>query len=215
MLCRVITQDAAPKHLHDALSQLAEIRTAVDRSACFRGYRAAPVAGSGVLAGVAALIQHWMLPDPLLHPAAWLLLWTVTATLSLALVMVEVVARYGWTVCDLQRSGTWRAVGCFAPCLVAGVLLTIAVFEARSAAAGLLPGLWSMLFALGVFASRPVLPRAMLWLGVWYLLAGWLVLMFSQGSLAPWTMFVPFGIGQLAAAVVLYWQLERPARSST
>lgn len=200
-------------HLHDALSQLAEIRTAVDRSACFRGYRAAPVAGSGALAGIAALIQHWMMPEPLAHPAAWLLLWTVTAALSLALVMAEVIARYGWTVSELQRSGTWRAVGCFAPCLVAGVLLTIAVIETRPAAAGLLPGLWSIVFSLGVFASRPVLPWPMVWIGMWYLLAGWLSLMFAHESLAPWTMFVPFGIGQLAASAVLYWQLERSVRS--
>jgi hypothetical protein len=195
--------------LHDALSQIAEIRTAVDRSACFRGYRAAPVAGSGALAGVAALIQLWTFDEPLQHLAAYLALWTGTAAVSLAVVMVEVVARYGWSVTELRRSGTWRAVGCFAPCLVAGLLTTIGIYEMQPAAAGLLPGLWSVLFSLGVFASRPVLPRSMVWIGVWYLLAGWFVLMFSQGSLAPWTMFVPFGIGQFCSAAVLYWQLER------
>jgi hypothetical protein len=195
--------------LHDALSQIAEIRTAVDRSACFRGYRAAPVAGSSGLAGAAALLQHWTIDDPAQHLPAYLVLWTGTAAISLVLVALEVVARYGWSVAELQRSGTWRAVNCFAPCLLAGVLLTIGVCEMQPAAAGLLPGLWSVLFALGVFASRPVLPRPIVWIGVWYLLAGWLVLMFSQGSLAPWTMFVPFGIGQFCSAAVLYWQLER------
>jgi hypothetical protein len=191
------------------LSQIAEIRTAVERSACFRGYRSAPVAGSGALAGVAALIQFWMVQDPAQHLAAYLALWTGTAAVSLTLVMLEVIARYGWSVTELQRSGTCRAAGYFAPCLIAGVLLTTGICELQPAAAGLLPGLWSILFSLGVFASRPVLPRPMIWIGVWYLLAGWLVLMFSKGSMAPWTMFVPFGIGQLAAAAVLYWQLER------
>jgi hypothetical protein len=202
-------------HLHDALCQIAEIRTAVDRSACFRGYRAAPVAASGALAAVAALIQFWTIDEPLQQLAPYLALWIGTAGLSLALVMAEVVARYGWSIVELRRSGTCRAAGYFAPCLFAGILVTTGICEVRPDAAALLPGLWSILFSFGAFASRPVLPRQMIWIGVWYLLAGWLVLMLAQGpqSLAPWAMFVPFGIGQMAAAAVLYWQLERSAHS--
>jgi hypothetical protein len=43
--------------------------------------------------------------------------------------------------------------------------------------------------------------------GVWYLAAGLAWLAFANGAHAysPWAMAVPFGIGQLLIAAVLYW----------
>ena len=75
----------------------------------------------------------------------------------------------------------------------------------------MLPGLWSILFGLGVFASRHFLPRATLGVGIFYEAAGVFCLAAAQGdhALAPWSMAVPFGFGQLLSAAVLYWTLER------
>ena len=75
---------------------------------------------------------------------------------------------------------------------------------------GLLPGLWSILFSLGVFASRRLLPRAIVGVAWFYLLAGLGCLAMAQGeaSLSPWAMGIPFGGGQLLAAAVLYRTLE-------
>ena len=40
----------------------------------------------------------------------------------------------------------------------------------------LLPGVWALFHALGLFASRLHLPRAVGWVGLWYLAAGgWLL----------------------------------------
>ena len=36
----------------------------------------------------------------------------------------------------------------------------------------MLPGLWSILFSLGIFASYRLLPRETFWLAVYYLAAG-------------------------------------------
>ena len=75
----------------------------------------------------------------------------------------------------------------------------------------MLPGVWSVLFSLGVFASLPMLPRAAFSIGLHYLLAGLLCLRFAHGeaALAPWTMTLTFGVGQLLSAVILYCTLER------
>ena len=76
----------------------------------------------------------------------------------------------------------------------------------------MLPGLWAILFGLGVFASRRVLPRGTVVVGAWYLLAGILCLSLrkqQQDFGFARQMAVTFGGGQLLAAAVLYWMLER------
>ncbi len=76
----------------------------------------------------------------------------------------------------------------------------------------MLPGLWAVLFSLGVFASCRLLPKPTFWVGVFYLLAGCVGLIFGPGDLAlsPWLMGGTFGTGQLLTACILYWTLERP-----
>jgi hypothetical protein len=69
----------------------------------------------------------------------------------------------------------------------------------------MLPGLWQVVFSLGVFSSCQFLPRAIFAVGVWYLAAGLICLALGNGAwtLSPWIMGVPFGVGQLLVAVVL------------
>jgi len=68
------------------------------------------------------------------------------------------------------------------------------------------PGLWQVIFSLGFLASCRSLPRPMYAVGVWYLAAGLTCLALAGGahSLSPWAMAVPFGIGQLLMAAILY-----------
>ena len=74
----------------------------------------------------------------------------------------------------------------------------------------MLPGLWELIFSLGVFASCRFLPRQMFAVGVWYLACGLTCLMAASGSkaLSPWEMGIPFGVGQLLVAVVLQYCFE-------
>ena len=75
----------------------------------------------------------------------------------------------------------------------------------------MLPGLWSLLFGMGVFASCRLLPSLVVWAGFYYVVCGCVLLSLGQGehSLKPWQMAVPFGGGQLLVAAILYWTLER------
>ena len=70
----------------------------------------------------------------------------------------------------------------------------------------MLPGLWQVLFSLGIFASCRLLPRATFGVAVFYLASGLTCLALARGEAAfsPWAMGLPFGVGQLLAAAVLY-----------
>ena len=111
----------------------------------------------------------------------------------------------------LKWQTTWLVVEQMLPALVAGALVTAGLLRWAPHAGGLLPGLWQLLFALGIFASCRHLPRGIVAIGCWYLATGFLCLRLSEGAqaLSPWLMAVPFGLGQLAAAAILYWTLER------
>jgi peptidoglycan/LPS O-acetylase OafA/YrhL len=97
------------------------------------------------------------------------------------------------------------AVEQFLPAGVAGALLTAVLLRYAPQSLWMLPGLWQIVFGLGVFASCRFLPRSMLAVGVWYLAAGLCCLAFASGgqAMAPWTMGVPFCVGQLLVAGVL------------
>jgi hypothetical protein len=71
----------------------------------------------------------------------------------------------------------------------------------------LLPGMWQVLVSLGVFASVRSLPRSVALAGAWYFVAGFTVLLLASQShaLSPWTMGLPFAIGQSLMATILYF----------
>jgi DNA-binding MarR family transcriptional regulator len=95
----------------------------------------------------------------------------------------------------------------FLPSLLAGIAVTAALARPDRIASGvvLLPGLWSLLYGLGTVASLPYLPRLAAAVAAWYLLASWLLLSFVEGPVpSGWSVGLPFGVGQLLAAGVLY-----------
>jgi hypothetical protein len=197
--------------LNEALTQISEIRQQMARSQVFRGYRSVTTAFSGVVAIAVAVVQSQLLPAPAAHPMKFLWLWVSAASLSLIVVAAEIIVRGRRSASVLQRDLSVLAIEQFIPCVVGGGLLTAVVANFAPTALWMLPGLWSILFGLGVFASCQVLPRQMFWIGGYYLLAGLACLVEAQGGSAfsPWAMALPFGVGQLLTSVILYWTLER------
>jgi hypothetical protein len=197
--------------LHEALTQISEIRQQVARTETFRGYRAAPVAFSAVVACLAAGFQQTLLPDAAENLAGYLSLWIGAALLSMAVTGVAMIWHCKQSTSSLTIPNTVLAVGQFAPSVVAGGLVTFVLFRQLPEAAWMLPGLWSIFFSLGIFASYRLLPKATFWIGVFYMMAGILGLLWARDAFAfsPWAMGVPFGVGQLLSAAILYWTLER------
>src|SRR6202011_4128868 len=100
---------------------------------------------------------------------------------------------------------THAAVEQFLPAIVAGVLLTVVLVRTAPEVTWMSPGLWELIFSLGIFASCRFLPRRMFGVGLWYLAAGLacLAVESSHQTLSPWAMGIPFGVGQLLVASVL------------
>ena len=197
--------------LHEALDQLSEIRLQIARTESFRGYRSATAAFSGIVAIATATIQFAVVPEPVADPRAYLMLWIAAAILSVAVTGIEMVARCRRAASPTAVRMTWMAVEQFLPCTIAGAVLTFVVALRAPESVWLLPGLWGILFSLGIFASSRLLPRQVIWVGLYYLVGGALSLAFAQGKAAfsPWAMGGTFGGGQLLAATVLYLTLER------
>ncbi len=101
----------------------------------------------------------------------------------------------------------YQAAEQFLPSAVAGVLLAAMLWKFAPDTLWMLPGLWQVLVSLGVFASVRSLPRTVALGGAFYFLAGFTVLMLASQShtLSPWTMGMPFAIGQSLMATILYF----------
>ncbi|HYE17325.1 MAG TPA: hypothetical protein VEA69_02715 [Tepidisphaeraceae bacterium] len=206
--------------LNEALSQITEIRRQMARAGLFRGYRSVTAAFSGCVAIVAACLQSVLVPMPHRNTRGFMFVWLAAAVVSLVAAAVHMIVRCRRADSPLQKDLTVLAAEQFAPCLAGGALLTIAMNLFAREHLFMLPVCWAVLFSMGVFASRQVLPRAITIVGGYYMLAGLVALAVTASEsgdhallFSPWTMGTIFGVGQFLAAGVLYWTLERdPAR---
>jgi uncharacterized membrane protein len=191
--------------LRQALAEIRAIRTQVARGTQFRGYGPRSNAASGVLAlGVAALQARWFSGSP--HAVSeFLAIWVATAALCVCMSAWETVTRARRVHDGFAKEMTHAAVEQFLPAIMAGILLTVVLMRASPQSTWMLPGLWELLFSLGVFASCRFLPRPMFCVGLWYLASGLACLAIAslQQTLSPWEMGIPFGVGQLLIASVL------------
>ena len=194
------------KELQRALSEIQSIRNQVARGTEFRGYGPASIAVSGVLALlVAALQTQWTAKHAQIDLAVWLSVWAGTAAVSVLLTSIETFARARRVHVGFAREMIQSAVEQFLPAVMVGFLLTVVLVRVAPQECWMLPGLWQLIFSLGVFASCRFLPRQMFAVGVWYLAAGLFCLAVGSTTrtLSPWAMGIPFGVGQLLVAGVL------------
>jgi hypothetical protein len=195
------------RDLNKALSDISSIRMQLARSTDFRGYGPATLAATGVLAFAAAVAQtHW-LPDPERHIPAYLATWISTAIVSAALIGVEMFARTKRIHTGMADKMIWMAVEQFLPSVAAGGLSTFVLMRYAPSVLWMLPGLWQVIFALGVFSSCRFLPRPMIAAGMWYLFTGLFCISLGNArAFSPWAMGVPYGAGQLLVAGILLYK---------
>ena len=192
-----------------ALDQIAAIHEQMAKGEVYRGYRSLPVAGSGLIGIVAA----WLQPATIgaADPVAFVLYWTAVAAAAALVGSSEILYAYAMEHDLAARRQTRRVVGQFLPSLAGGALITVCFTHLSTALVPLLPGLWAICFGLGTFASRPYLPKASGWVALFYYAAGFVLLWIARGPepLSPWWIGGTFATGQMLAALVLWWNLER------
>lgn len=201
------------RDLNKALSDITDIRRQVAQSTEFRGYGPATLATTGALAVVAAVLQAIWLPQPAAHVPEYMAIWVSTAGVSAALIATQMWTRSRRMHSDMAADMIRMAVEQFLPSVLAGSLLALALALVAPRVLWLIPGLWQIIFALGVFSSCRFLPRPMLAAGAWYLLTGLACVALGDArALSPWAMGIPFGAGQVLVAAVLYFRAPETER---
>lgn len=192
-----------------ALDQIEEIHRQIAKGEVYRGYRSLPLALSGLM-GLAAA---WLQPAALgaADPIGFVLYWSAIATGAAFIGSSEIIYNYIVHEDASGRRRTRKVVGQFLPSLVAGVAITVCVTHLSADLVPLLPGLWAICFGIGVFASRPYLPRASGWIALFYYTVGFTLLWIARGPgpLTGWSVGGTFAAGQILGAIVLWWNLER------
>jgi hypothetical protein len=190
--------------LNKALGDISSIRRQMAQSTEFRGYGPATLGATGLLAIVSAGLQAVWLPDPASRNLTYLAMWTTTAILSAALIVSQMVTRSQRIHSGMADAMIRMAVEQFLPAAGAGGLLTLVLLRNVPSAFWMLPGLWQIIFSLGVFSSCRFLPHPMSIAGTWYLFTGLICVSLGDNrALSPWTMGISFGVGQLLVAAIL------------
>jgi len=192
-----------------ALDQIAEIHEQIAKGEVYRGYRSLPIAASGAIGVTAAWIQP---AEVARDPIAFAVYWMVVAVAAMFVGSSEILYNYAVHDSASGRRRTRKVVGQFLPSVFAGGAIAVCFCRLDPSLVVLLPGLWAICFGLGAFASRPYLPRASGWVALFYYAAGFVLLSIGRGNgagFSGWWIGITFGTGQLLAALVLWWNLER------
>jgi hypothetical protein len=202
------------RDVSDALEQIEAIHGHLAKSEVYRGWRPLPVAASGAIGALAAVYQS-TLPRPL-DAVSFATFWLVVALAGLLVGCAEIVWHYARYASASDRRRSRLVVGQLLPALGAGACIAVAIVRFAPAMAMVLPGTWALLFGVGIFAARPYLPAAAGWVAAFYWLAGLTLLWMCRdvNALSPWMVGVPFSVGQLLAAGVLYWTVDRQTTSA-
>ena len=155
LACTDYTRFMAPVEIHHhAIENLRFIRDTMERASAFT---AVPGWG-GMAMGATALAASW-LASRQLTAEGWLTVWLAEVILALLIGAVAIARKARRTDASLLSAPARKFVLAFAPPLIAGALLTLALW--RIGVIEILPGLWLCLYgvavaAAGVFSVRIV-----------------------------------------------------------
>jgi hypothetical protein len=213
-----------PASLSDAVTRIAEIHGQIAKGEVYRGWRAAPVALSGIVGLAGAWLQPGRLADdPLKFVVYWSGIAAVAATVGTSEILYSLLRgpvsddEQDWPGhrTSFERRQTRRVVAQFLGPVAVAVLVTGIFVRLGAALVALLPGLWALLYGLAVFSARPYLPRPSGVVALYYIACGTLLLWGAEAAIvrSPWAVGGVFGVGQLVAAGLIYWNLEREKAS--
>lgn len=192
--------------LDEALESIRTMRSHLARSAEFRFYGPVAIGFTALLALVAAYLQSNLVLAPASHLLAYVMLWFLTALTASTAIAADVVLRARRVHSGLAYEMVREAAGQLLPAGAIGALMTAVLVRYAPQSGWMLPGLWQIVLALGIFSASRSLPAPMRLAGFWYATTGLVCLAIAQGSYAfsPWAMAVPFSIGEALAAIILY-----------
>lgn len=170
------------------MDNLRFIRETMERASTFTA-----ISGWGeVLIGVTALVAAIIAEMNYAEPRVWLAIWTAEAGIAAGIAVAFMAIKAHGSEVPLLMGPVRKLVLSFSPPMLAGVALTIVL--ARQGQLTVLPGMWMLLYGVGVVAGGsysvrivPVMGSAFMLLGGFALLAppawGTALLMLGFGGL--------------------------------
>jgi hypothetical protein len=190
--------------VRQALADLAEVRGRLATVQRFDGYSGPAAIASGIVAIGAGIAQAVLAPEPQSPADRLLYLWIWLACLGCALA-INYGAILVWRARNrgAQAKIQIRTVGMsILPAIAAGGVMTLALVQ--RGLTDLLPGLWCATYALGLFASRAMVPRDVVIVAIAFGAVGAVLLLSTHiHPLAWWIMPTAFGLGQVAIGIIV------------
>ena len=197
--------------LNRALTDIANIRSQMAAGTVFQGFGPTVIGISGLLALFTTLGQVLWPAQLASSEEAMLWLWIGIALVSFLLIAIETRARAHRYHGGLADEMVQNMVLQFMPIGFAGAAIGAVILVYSPEDFWLLPGLWQMLVALGLFASQRSLPQPVMLAAAWYFVSGVVVMILGAeaGGASVLMMGVPFTIGQLLLAALLHFAERR------
>jgi hypothetical protein len=175
-----------PLPLQDrAIENLRFIRDTMERAGHFTG-----VPGwGGVLMGATALLAAWVAElQP--NPDRWLMVWLAEGWLAFAIGVVAMMRKARGGETPLTSRPGRRFVLAYAPPILAGAVITVALY--KFGLFNLMPGVWLLLYGAAVMTGGAMSVPAVPVMGLCFIPLGVLAL-FGPPALSIWLLAIGFG----------------------
>jgi hypothetical protein len=187
-----------------AIADLDEVRSRLASVQRFRGLSGPAAIASGLAALGTGLVQLALVPHPVsgADGVRYVAIWIACLAFALAVNYGALAAWLFRNWSSRARTELRTAAIAVTPAVVAGGAFTAALLARGET--GMLPGTWALCYALGLLASRSMLPRGTAAVALAFAAIG-ATLLFASGAnaLAWWVMPLTFGFGQIAIGILI------------
>lgn len=192
-----------------AYEKISDIHGHLVKAETFRGYPAFTVLFAGITAFLFAAVQSSIRNK--ISDKAFIIQWLIVAGINVSIISMEILMDYFKKNSYFKKRQMIIVFLQFIPSLTAGLLVAVIFLKYQISSLNLLPGIWAILFSMGIFSMRPYLARFTGYIGLFYMIAGCCLIYIAPEnmSLSPWSMGFTFGTGHIFAAYVLYLDIER------
>ena len=168
-----------------AMDNLRYIRETMEAAATFTA-----VSGWGMVVTGITAVGAALLASASGSPARWVFIWLCEGCLSVAISVYTMALKARAANLPLWSEPARKIVFSFAPPMLVGALLTLVFFE--HALLSLLPGVWMLLYGVGVVAAGTFSVRIVPVMGIAFMIAGTFAL-FAPPSFGDLCMIAGFG----------------------
>ncbi len=187
------------QHVHQALAQVRELKVRIIEQQRFKGYsgRARMVGGALAVTTALTLNLAFFLDNNWARVTGWGILFILA-------IIVNYGALVKWFLFDPEVSRDVKKLNPaldLIPSIFVGGILTFAFLQQGQH--DLLFGMWMCLFGIMNLISRRVLPGKIVWVGIFYISVGSVLLLIGSDFTNPWPMGITFFLGEFMGGYIL------------